>query len=340
MLHSVLMKPTLNCNIDCRYCYYGEIRTPEKMSLQTLENAMYQLRDRSIHFIWHGGEPLLMGIEFYRAAMALQKKYNIVASNNFQSNVTLINEDWIGFLKESKSTISTSLDGCKYVHDRGRSNSFDRVVSSIKLLQSHGLRIGAVSLVSSYSLPYLFENWETWHELGINVRVNPVHCCHGNSKAENVEIKAYEFALRFYYDLYLGQNKIRLDPMCEMKNALNINEGRGCVFHRNCAGEYPCIIYDGTVNHCGLFVGTNVGVFGNVNDPDFQGFERERNSRIQELYDLNEKRIEGCRDCEIFNLCRGGCLYQGWKHGGKDPYCEAFKNLYEHIIVRAKQMGG
>jgi uncharacterized protein len=313
------------------------------MTLDTLEKTMQKLSDQNVSFIWHGGEPLLMGLDFYEHAVQFQHKYNVTSTNCIQTNITLLNTDWIEFIKQNHFEVSTSLDGVKEVHNIGRGESFDRVVYGIKTLRNEGMRVGIVSVISDYSIPYLFENFQLFQTLGVSARVNPQESCHGNVLARSTNIKTYEFAVKFYYDMFLGQDKpytINIQPACEMFRSLMHGQGIGCTLSMNCVGKFPCVIASGDVNHCGRFIGSGMGYLGNVHDPTFD-FDINNNIHIQQLYLLNKERVLKCAHCNFYNICHGGCFYHGWKNNNsKDIHCTAYQNIYKHILMRNQQLGG
>ena len=146
------------CNIDCAYCYYLEkerLYPDEKrfrMSDDVLERYVRDLIDagvklgqREIAFAWQGGEPTLLGVEFFKKAVALQKAYcpeGVTATNAFQTNGTLLDDDWGAFLADENFLIGISIDGPREIHDkyrRDRANrgTFDKVMAGLEVLQRH-----------------------------------------------------------------------------------------------------------------------------------------------------------------------------------------------------------
>ncbi|MDP3432575.1 MAG: radical SAM protein, partial [Bacteroidota bacterium] len=131
-LNSVLIKPTgPDCNLDCTYCFYLEKsalfhQTPvHRMSLEIQEEMIRQVMQQSgdnISLAWQGGEPTLMGLDFYKRAIELEKKYghNQMVGNGLQTNGILLDKNWAAFLKEYDWLVGISLDGPKHIHDRYR----------------------------------------------------------------------------------------------------------------------------------------------------------------------------------------------------------------------------
>ena len=131
ILKSVLVKPAgPDCNLNCEYCFYldkselfeGKLH---RMSTHTQEELIRQLMEQAttdISVTWQGGEPSLMGLDFYKNAIELYKKYGKgkSVSNGFQTNGLLLNQEWARFFKESNFLVGLSIDGPKHIHDHYR----------------------------------------------------------------------------------------------------------------------------------------------------------------------------------------------------------------------------
>ena len=153
----LLAKPTgAACNLACSYCFFldkellnsnSKFRMPEEI----LEAYIWQLieshRSSQVTVAWQGGEPTLMGVDFYRKAIELQEKYRrsgMTFENTLQTNGTLLNDEWCEFFKENNFLIGISLDGPRHLHDihrvdKGGVPTFDRVMRGLRLLQKHGV---------------------------------------------------------------------------------------------------------------------------------------------------------------------------------------------------------
>lgn len=157
------------CNIDCAYCFYLEKealfpgRKMRRMSDEVLEAYVRNTiastpRDQPVMFTWQGGEPTLLGIDFYRRAVALQQRYGQGRriDNSFQTNGTLIDEDWAAFLAENRFLVGLSLDGPREIHNRFRryrsgAPTFDFVMQALERLQRHGVEYNVLACVDRHS---------------------------------------------------------------------------------------------------------------------------------------------------------------------------------------------
>ena len=153
------------CNLNCSHCYYlsKENLFPEsnfRMSDELLEEYTKQYlaaqKTPEVNFVWQGGEPILMGIDFYRKALALQRKYakpGIKVMNSFQTNGTLITEEWAQFFHENDFLIGISIDGPADIHDHFRVDkqgnpSYERVIQGLCHLQENKVEYNLLTCVS------------------------------------------------------------------------------------------------------------------------------------------------------------------------------------------------
>lgn len=166
----VMLKPVGSaCNLACQYCYYleKELLYPNNkrswMSEETLETFIQQYFLAQTHpyvsFTWHGGEPLLRPISFYKKALKLQQKYGkgFYIENSLQTNGTLLTDEWCRFFKENNFLIGLSIDGPATVHDAYRQTlsgkgSFQKVLNGIRLLNKHGVEWNAMAVVNAQNV--------------------------------------------------------------------------------------------------------------------------------------------------------------------------------------------
>lgn len=164
---SILIKPaSANCNMDCKYCFYKCLSSHREeyskgfMSYETLDTLVREAiayADGSLTFAFQGGEPTLVGIDFFKKAIELQEKYNeknIHIENTIQTNGFLINDEWAGFLAENNFLVGLSLDGPRKMHDRYRkdakgNDTFERIMQSVKLFEKHHVDYNIVTVVTN-----------------------------------------------------------------------------------------------------------------------------------------------------------------------------------------------
>jgi len=158
------------CNLDCDYCYYLEkdalypgkkfnlssFRMNEEVLEKFIRDFIHSQPQQTIEFVWHGGEPTLLGIEYFRKAITLQKKYagEKEILNSFQTNGTLITDEWAEFLAENHFLCGLSIDGPKKFHDNHRrfpngQGSWEKVVECARLFRKHGVEFNTMSVVNA-----------------------------------------------------------------------------------------------------------------------------------------------------------------------------------------------
>lgn len=158
------------CNLDCDYCYYLEkdalypgkkfnlssFRMNEEVLEKLIRDFITSQPQQTIEFVWHGGEPTLLGIEYFRKALTLQKKYagEKEILNSFQTNGTLITDEWAEFLAENHFLCGLSIDGLKKFHDNHRrfpngQGSWEKVVECARLFRKHGVEFNTMSVVNA-----------------------------------------------------------------------------------------------------------------------------------------------------------------------------------------------
>jgi serine-type anaerobic sulfatase-maturating enzyme len=167
--HAMAKPVGSTCNLDCSYCYYLSKETLAKgpgagrMSDETLELFIKQYIDGitgpEVVFSWQGGEPTLLGLEFFRKVVAFEKKHAKPGQrieNDLQTNGTLLNEEWCEFLKEHRFLVGLSIDGPREIHDhyrvtKGKRPTFDKVFAAGKLLQRYGIPFNTLTCVHRFN---------------------------------------------------------------------------------------------------------------------------------------------------------------------------------------------
>ena len=176
----VMLKPVgAICNLRCSYCYYLEKKNfyaQTIMSDEVLESFMEQYLSaqtmNEVLFTWHGGEPLMRNLSFFKRAVELQKRYggNRQIANSIQTNGTLLNDEWCKFFKENHFLVGISVDGPQHCHDRYRRTrdgrpSFHQVMKGISLLQKHRVDFNVMGVVHDYNVDYPLEFYHFFKSL-------------------------------------------------------------------------------------------------------------------------------------------------------------------------------
>lgn len=178
-IHLIVVQPTSLCNLNCRYCYVPNRRDRTIMSRAVIEavieKAMASTLVRGkVEFLFHAGEPLAAGMDFYRRAADLIDRSNvrgIRVTKAIQTNATLIDDAWCEFFKQRDFHIGVSIDGPRALHDRQRVNwsgagSFDAVMRGVRKLQEHNISHGAICVLTRNNLAYPDELFSFFVENG------------------------------------------------------------------------------------------------------------------------------------------------------------------------------
>ena len=174
----VMAKPVgAACNLACRYCYYLEKGAAKVMSDKVLEEFIRQYIEiqttPDVLFTWHGGEPMLAGLDFYRRVVKLQRRYangrNI--DNSLQTNGTLLTAEWCRFLHDEGWLVGISIDGPQALHDvnrrsRGDAPSWERVMRGIDLLNTYGVEWNAMATVNASNMEHPVEFYQFFRQNG------------------------------------------------------------------------------------------------------------------------------------------------------------------------------
>lgn len=225
-LNSVLIKPTgPDCNLDCTYCFYLEKSSlfhqtaVHRMSPEIQEELIRQVMQQSgenVSLAWQGGEPTLMGLDFYKRAIELEKKYghNQLVGNGLQTNGLLLDKNWAAFLKEYDWLVGISLDGPEHIHDRyrfdkGQKGTHKRVEENAIMLQQEGVAANAMCCLTSYSVQFPDELYAYYKGLGYTfMQFIPIVETDKNdpAKAAPFSVSAEEYGkfLIRMFDLWMG----------------------------------------------------------------------------------------------------------------------------------------
>jgi uncharacterized protein len=326
---AVMAKPVgSRCNMRCAYCYYldkGKYSASSRqtrMSYDLLERLIRQTIAASpgpvVSFTWHGGEPTLAGMDFYRKALALEKKYlprGWVAWNNLQTNGLLLNEDWCRFLKENRFDVGLSIDGPAAIHDRNRrqlggGGTFARVSAAIRRLREAGIEPDLLCTVNAASQEHPLEVYRALRETRCGwVQFIPVVIRDGSGAAApgSVSPEGYGRFLKTVFDEWVTRDLGLLDVQLFAETARIMAGGEAslCWMSPTC-GHVLIVEEDGAVYSCDHYVdpehrlGTlHEGSLARMADSEFQrAFGQSKRDAL----------TEECRACPWLRFCNGGCL--------------------------------
>lgn len=345
------------CNLRCSYCYYikkqsiHKDRNPMLMSDEMLERYIIQhieaTTDPTIFFSWHGGEPLMAGIEFYRKAVGLQKKYKPEGKeivNGIQTNGTLIDWDWAYFLAQEKFIVGISIDGPGDLHNQTRkyadgSSSLPAVLKGYSYLRRSGIEPEILCVVNSNNARFPLVVYDFFREIGaVNITFLPLvePRPRSHSGVSRATVRAGEFG-RFLIAIFdewaendIGKIKIQI-----IEEASRTAFGQGhtlCIFRENCGGV-PVVELNGNFYSCDHFVNSD-NLIGNISNGTIAEF---LDSSSQKEFGMAKSRTlpRYCLECDVRAMCNGECPKNRFistpdGEPGLNYLCEGYKAFFNH----------
>lgn len=346
-----------SCNLRCDYCFYNttDQSTGCLMSYELIEKFLVeysQLFARRLMFIWHGGEPLLAGLSFFRKIVEIQSrisKTDQIIQNSIQTNATLLNEEWAEFFKEYNFTIGISLDGDRESHNRFRKTcngkgSFEQAMRGIKILRRYGIKPGFIQTLTVDNLSRTRENFnffanvigtEKW---SVNVYRNV--CTENQSMlGQSLTNKQLAAFLIDQIELWLAKNDSHL-RIREIENfifAMFGKKARDCSFNGRCS-NYFCLEYDGRIYPCDRSSGCSDLLLGDISkQPLLEVLNGPK--RLMYAGRVNSLPAE-CLACEWQKSCNNGCtMHRVGSIDGRYYFCEARKTVFTYLRDRMSGLG-
>jgi len=360
------------CNLDCTYCYYLEKKNiyPGK-SDYILNEELLELFTKDyiatqdvpvVSFVWQGGEPTMLGVDYFRKALEFQKKYagKKKIENSFQTNGTLLTDEFCRFFKENEFLVGLSIDGPKELHDHYRvySNgkpSWDKVMLGVELLQKHKVEFNTLSVVNRKTGDHPLEVYRFLKEIGSTfMQFIPIvertteepgedkqklvhHTFKGKARVTDWSVRPLQYG-QFMANMFdewvrkdVGRFYVQLFDVT-LANWVHAMPGL-CVFSETC-GTAAVMEHNGDVYCCDHFVYRDY-FLGNIRDKS-----------LGELMAMPKQSIFGqdkkgalppyCKSCEVRFACHGECpkhRFETTPQGdpGLSYLCEGYKHFFHHV---------
>lgn len=367
----VMLKPAgAHCNLACKYCYYLEknklyptaqrhLMSDEMLEQFTREYIEAQTMSQVL-FTWHGGEPLLRSIDFYRKALSLQQKYagGRHIDNVIQTNGTLLTDEWCEFFAQNHWLVGISIDGPQPDHDHYRLTaagkpSWKKVMQGIKLLKKHGVEWNAMAVVNAYNANHPLEFYRFFKENGCQfLQFTPIVerlTRHEDGRtlaslADKNEIPLSEasvapeqwgYFLSAIFDEWVRKDvgKIFVEIFdCTLANWMGVSPGI-CAYSKEC-GHAGVMEHNGDVYSCDHFVFPEYKL-GNIRDHSLidmlYGEQQQEFSRLK-----HSSLPRQCKECDMEFACHGECpknRFMKDKYGdsGLNYLCLGYYHYYQHV---------
>lgn len=367
----VMLKPAgSSCNLNCTYCYYLEKSKlysgsrQMRMSIGLLENFTKQFIEAQevpvVTFTWQGGEPTLMGLDFYRKAIELQKKYaggkNI--ENAFQTNGTRLDDDWCKFFKDNKILVGISIDGTEKNHDHYRKTvsggtTFKGVMRGIELLQKHRVEFNTLSVVNDYNVSMAGETYRFLKQIGSvfmqflpvverisdsvdKTELKLVAPLHGKAGVAPWTVSPSDYGkfLITIFDEWVRNDVARhYVQIFDATLANYVAENPGiCVFNQTC-GDALAMEHNGDLYSCDHFVYPEY-LLGNITETPLAEMVKQQR---QFDFGINKRNSlpRYCLQCEVRYACHGECPKHRFAltpegEPGLNYLCEGYKAFFRH----------
>ncbi len=368
----VLAKPTgAICNLDCKYCFFlskemlypgSRFRMADKLLEEYIKQMIESQKVPEVNISWQGGEPTMMGLDFFKKSIKLEKKYQKPGTtilNTIQTNGILINEEWCKFFKENNFLVGLSIDGPKELHDfyrvdKGGHGSFDKVVKAARLMQKFDVDFNVLATVHAHNAAYPLEVYRFFRDelkvkyiqlIPIVERDNETGFQEGNNVTDrsvtaeqwgNFLIAVFdEWVKTDVGEVYIQMFDAALASWYGIAPAM-------CIFSEKC-GLAPTMEHNGDFYSCDHFVepGFLLGNILKTNMVDLVSSDKQVKFGSDKLDMLPKE----CLDCKVLFACHGECPKIRFikTHDGEEGLnylCAGYKAFFTHINDTMKIMAG
>ena len=366
----LLAKPTgATCNLDCKYCYFlskemlypgSRFRMADDLLEEYIKQMIESQRVPEVSIAWQGGEPTLMGLDFFKRSIELEKKYRkpgMTIYNTMQTNGTLLNEEWCKFFKENNFLIGLSIDGTKDLHDfyrvdKGGHGTFDKVIKAARLMQQFEVDFNVLTTVNAHNAERPLEIYRFFRDelkikyiqfIPIVERDNQTGFQEGNTVTErSVTAKQWGHFLTTIFDEWVRRDVGEVFvQMFDAALASWYGEPTGlCIFSEKC-GKALAMEHNGDVYCCDHYVEPKYKL-GNIlesNMADLVASDKQLKFGNDKLDTLPKY----CLSCDVRFACHGECPKNRFietpdGEPGLNYLCEGYKSFFKHIDLPMKFM--
>jgi len=354
----VFVKPVgASCNLACSYCYYldknqlfseaGIQRMPDHLLELYITQHIQASSEQILFFSWHGGEPTLAGLEYFRRIVEIQKKHlpqNRFALNGIQTNGTLLNIEWCQFLKKENFIVGISLDGPERFHSANRfrkygKSSFNEVLRGFQLLKSHEIPCEILCVVNSQNVTSPLDVYHFFK--GLNAEfltfiplVERFFPDNNQVSERTVQSRAFGEFLCAIFDEWktqdIGTVKIQIFEEA-LRTAFGVDHSL-CIFKPTC-GRVPVVERNGDFYSCDHFV-DSAHLIGNIQDKTLGNMLENPQQKAFGQAKLDSL-PEYCLKCEVRNMCNGACPKDRFietpdGEPGLNYLCKGYKLFFNH----------
>lgn len=345
------------CNLACHYCYYLKKEQlfqndvsfvmPDNILEEYIVQHIEASPSQIINFSWHGGEPTLLGLDYFRKIAALQRKHQPPhrrITNGMQTNGTLIDEEWCRFLAKEHFSVGLSLDGPEEIHDRyrvtkGNKPTYRQALRGWNLLRQHQIPCDILCVVHALNVPYPTQVYQFFKQIKAQyVGFLPLVECRPDTQRgvsdRTVSAEAWGVFLCNIFDDWLLHDigRVKVQIFEEAARTAFGEEHSLCIFRKTC-GDIPVIEHNGDVFSCDHYVDSEHRL-GNIGDISLvEALESPAQKAFGSVKFDSLPTV--CQVCEVLASCNGACpkdrfLRTTDGQAGLNYLCAGYKRFFNH----------
>jgi uncharacterized protein len=354
--------------MKCSYCFIEPSVFHKTMKISTAHRTIHAFLDsgffESVHFVWHGGEPLLRGRRFFEQIFEEQRACGarVKYTNSTQTNATHLTDDMLDFLLASGVSIGLSLDGPEGLTDASRrtrralpvlnentscSNkhrgAHATTIDAARRIQARGREAAAIVTVNRSNVAHPEEIYKEFRNRRIHMKLNPLTRSGLADTPVGADLgitsEEYgEFLVRMF-DAWFDdpERVISIEPFGQhISRILGVAVAHSCFYTLSCHRFFLGISPDGDLFPCGMFQGEPSFRYGNIHE---MAPEQVAGTVLFGRIESREKKVlQDCAKCAFLDLCYSGCMFHSLKDSKvldeKDYYCAGYKMYFEHVLRR------
>ncbi|MFZ2054601.1 MAG: anaerobic sulfatase maturase [Candidatus Aminicenantales bacterium] len=362
----VFVKPSgAACNLACRYCYYlekgpldaeagspgsksGPFHMPEGLLEEYIAQHIAASPDEIIRFSWHGGEPTVLGVGYFRTIVEIQRRLSPPGrriANGIQTNGTLLDDDWGRFLGAEEFSVGLSLDGPRELNDlhrltRDGRSTFDETMRGYEVLRRHGVATDILCVVSAANVRRPADVYGFFRDIGASYvtflpLVVPQPGAPGGVSPESVPSEAWGDFLCAVFDEWQSRDigHIKVQIIEEAARASFGQEHSLCIFRPVC-GDIPVVERNGDFYSCDHYVDAEHRL-GNIRETPLLSLLESPAQRAFGLAKL-EKLPRVCLSCEVREMCNGECPKNRFVRAadgkpGLNYLCAGYRKFFNYV---------
>ena len=330
----IMFQLTDKCVLSCKYCHAkgSHNNNVSTFKVDILEKAIkqaFETHHNHVSFEWTGGEPLLVGIDFYKQVVLLQEKYKTKSySNGVQTSGYHFDKELIDFLLENNFSISTTIDGTEEIHNKNRPAngnvpSFEKVQRTREYIINKGYSCGFISTITKNNVGHEKEILDFFRTLGAyTFHSNPyIYLSKNEVKDEEIALTIEDYAKYFInqFNAWIDSGRLKPIPRTidDFIQSFVIKKQPNkslCTFGGRCLTNFMAITPNGNAYLCPKFTGFQNMILGNINQQDIKDILSPKSEMMNKMIEERLVAINTCKSkrCKFFYVCKGGCPYHSF----------------------------